>query len=48
MITTAEYKGHEIIFNSKDHTYLVDGIITPSVTTIIKNILPSMYDNVPK
>ena len=48
MITTAEYKGHEIIFNSKDHTYLVDGIITPSVTKIIKNILPSMYDNVPK
>ena len=48
MITSAEYNGHEIIFNDESHTYLVDGILTPSVTTIIKDILPSLYDNVPK
>ena len=48
MITNAEYRGHEIIFDDVTHTYLVDGVPTPSVTTIIKDILPSMYDNVPK
>lgn len=48
MITNAEYRGHEIIFDDDSHTYLVDGVPTPSVTTIIKDILPSMYDNVPK
>lgn len=48
MITSAEYKGHEIVFNDENHTYLVDGVLTPSVTTIIKDILPAMYDNVPK
>lgn len=48
MVTNAEYRGHEIIFNDVSHTYLVDGVPTPSVTTIIKDILPSMYDNVPK
>ena len=48
MITNAEYRGHEIIFDDVSHTYLVDGVPTPSVTTIIKDILPSMYDNVPK
>ena len=48
MITNAEYRGHKIIFDDVSHTYLVDGVPTPSVTTIIKDILPSMYDNVPK
>ena len=48
MITNAEYRGHEIVFDDVSHTYLVDGVPTPSVTTIIKDILPSMYDNVPK
>lgn len=48
MITNAEYRGHEIVFDDVSHTYLVDGVSTPSVTTIIKDILPSMYDNVPK
>lgn len=48
MITNAECRGHQIVFNDVDHTYLVDGVPTPSVTTIIKEILPSMYDNVPK
>lgn len=48
MVTNAEYRGHQIVFNDVDHTYLVDGVPTPSVTTIIKEILPSMYDNVPK
>ena len=48
MITNAEYKGHEIVFNDETHSYLVDGEPVPSVTTIIKEILPSMYSNVPK
>lgn len=48
MITQTEYKEHKIEFDDTTHTYFVDGIKTPSVTTIIKEILPSMYDGVPK
>lgn len=48
MLTTDKYRGHEIVFDDTTHTYLVDGEQVPSVTTIIKEILPSMYENVPK
>ena len=48
MITNTEYRGHEIVFDDTTHTYLVDGVTTPSVTTIIKEILPNMYKDVPK
>ena len=48
MITNTEYRGHEIVFDDTTHTYLVDGVNTPSVTTIIKEILPDMYKDVPK
>lgn len=35
-----------IEFIEETHTYLVDGIIVPSVTTIIKNIFPDKYKGI--
>lgn len=48
MITQAKYRGHEILFDDTNHTYLVDGVPTPSVTTIIKEAIPDMYKGVSK
>lgn len=39
----------EIEFLEEEHIYLVDGVITPSVTTLIHEIwLPSMYNGINK
>ena len=38
----------EIEYLEDDHIYLVDGVITPSVTQIINKIFPNTYHNVPE
>lgn len=38
----------EIEFNEKDHSYTVDGVETPSVTTLQKYLHPDTYAGVPK
>ena len=42
------YASHTMIeFIEETHTYLVDGVITPSVTTLIHEIwMPSMYKGI--
>lgn len=36
----------DIEFIEKTHTYLIDGVLVPSVTTIIKEILPDKYKGI--
>lgn len=38
----------EIEYIDSTHTYLVDGVITPSVTQIIHSLFSCAYENVPK
>ena len=47
-VQTQMIKGHHVEFYPLDHIYKVDGIIVPSVTQIIKELLPSPYKNVDK
>lgn len=37
----------KIEFIEKDHVYLVDGMVTPSVTQIIRSVVDEGYDQVP-
>lgn len=37
-----------ISFRESDHTYTVNGILTPSVTTLIKEMHPDVYTGIPK
>ena len=38
--------GHTVEYIDKTHTYIVDGVITPSVTQIIKCVFPDKYAGV--
>ena len=37
-----------IEFIEESHTYLIDGVITPSVSEILNFIFPDKYSNIPK
>ena len=41
-------KGHEVEFIDDTHTYLVDGVIVPSITQILKVRFNKKYDGIPK
>ena len=41
-----EIKGHTLEFDDNTHTYYVDGVITPSVTQIIKWVYPNIYKDI--
>lgn len=45
---TWNIKGHTLEYLDKQHMYLVDGVIVPSITTLIKAILKGKYDGVDK
>ena len=47
-IETWKIKGHKVEYIDQTHTYIVDGIITPSVTQILKMVFPGKYDGVDK
>lgn len=40
--------GNYIEFIEKEHIYLVDGVIVPSVTQLLKKLFPCKYKNIPK
>ena len=42
-----EINGYSMEFDEETHTYLVDGVIVPSVTQIMKRRFDDMYDLVP-
>ena len=37
-----------IEFIEKEHIYLIDGIIVPSVTQLLKKLFPCKYENIPE
>lgn len=41
-------KGHEVEFIGDSHTYLIDGVIVPSITQILKVRFNKKYDGIPK
>lgn len=41
-------KGHDVEFLADTHTYLVDGVIVPSITQILKVKFNKKYDGIPK
>ena len=41
-------KGHDVEFIEDSHTYLVDGVIVPSITQILKVKFNKKYDGIPK
>ena len=41
-------KGHDVEFIDDSHTYLVDGVIVPSITQILKVRFNKKYDGIPK
>lgn len=41
-----EIKGHKIDFIEEGHIYLVDGVVTPSVTQVLKYKFGHKYDNI--
>ena len=45
---TWEIKGHTLEYIDETHTYLVDGVIKPSITQILKLKFGKKYDNVDK
>lgn len=45
---TFEIKGHTLEYIDETHTYLVDGIVKPSITQILKLKFGKKYDNVDK
>ena len=46
MDTTNEIAGHTLEYIDDIHTYLVDGVIVPSVTQILKLKFGGKYNNV--
>lgn len=48
MIETWNIKGHVLEYIDESHTYLVDGIIVPSITTILKIKFGNKYDGISK
>lgn len=48
MIETWEINGHAVEFIEETHTYLVDGVIVPSITQILKHKFRKKYDCVDK
>lgn len=47
-IESIEIKGHTLEYIDESHTYLVDGLIVPSITQILKVKFNNKYDNIPK
>lgn len=47
-IETWEIKGHILEYIDDTHTYLVDGLIVPSITQLIKMKFSNKYKDVPK
>lgn len=45
---TTEIKGHVLEFIDDEHTYLVDGIILPSITGIVRQANPDKYKGIDK
>lgn len=45
---TVEIKGRTLEYIDADHTYLVDGVIVPSITTVLRRELGEKYDKVPR
>lgn len=43
---TWKIKNHTLEYFDENHMYLVDGIIVPSITTLIKAVLKGKYDGV--
>ena len=41
-------KGHDVEFIGDTHTYLVDGVIVPSITQILKVKFNKKYDGIPR
>ena len=48
MIETWNIKGHILEYIDETHTYLVDGVIVPSITTILKLKFGNKYDGISK
>lgn len=48
MIETWNIKGHVLEYIDEIHTYICDGIVLPSITTILKLKFGNKYDNVSK
>ena len=44
---TTEIKGHTLEYIDESHTYVVDGIVIPSITTVLRKELGEKYDKVP-
>ena len=44
---TTEIKGHTLEYIDESHTYVVDGIVVPSITTVLRKELGKKYDKVP-
>lgn len=47
-VETWEIKGHTLEYIDETHTYLVDGIIVPSITQLLKIKFGNKYNGVPK
>lgn len=43
---TFKIKGHDVEYWEEDHTYLVDGLLLPSITTILKSKFGDKYNNI--
>lgn len=43
-----EIKGHTIEYLEDEHIYLVDGVILPSITSILKDKFGAKYDGIPE
>ena len=48
MVESWEINGFTLEYIDDTHTYLVDGIIVPSITQLIKMKFKNKYDAVPK
>lgn len=48
MIESWNIKGHVLEYIDETHTYICDGVILPSITTILKLKFGNKYDNVSK
>lgn len=45
---TKEINGHTLEYFDDDHTYLVDGVIVPSITTLLKSKFGKKYEGISK
>ena len=43
-----EINGHTLEFIEDDHIYLIDGVIVPSITTLLKSKFPKKYEGISK